>query len=115
MFACRPQTPNIEKITAEFRWHLYLKPVPSAHLHFYKFSTDTWISSTSNTSQLNGKTLTRYYSAMYCSVLYCTMTRMGVARMNHACIKFSEGGQTKVMVVGGVTASQAEEFRSAGK
>ena len=40
---------------------------------------------------------------------------MGVARMNHACIKFYEGGQTKVMVVGGVTASQAEEFRLVGK
>ena len=54
------------------------------------------------------------YCTVHCTVLYCTMTRMGVARMNHACIKFSEGGQTKVMVVGGVTASQAEEFRSAG-
>ena len=36
---------------------------------------------------------------------------MNVARMNHACIKFNEGGKTKVMVVGGVTESEAEEFR----
>ena len=36
---------------------------------------------------------------------------MNVARMNHACIKFSEGGKNKVMVVGGVTESAAEEFR----
>ena len=36
---------------------------------------------------------------------------MNVARMNHACIKFSEGGKNKVMVVGGVTESEAEEFR----
>ena len=31
--------------------------------------------------------------------------------MNHACIRFYEGGKTKVMVVGGVTESEAEEFR----
>ena len=36
---------------------------------------------------------------------------MNVARMNHACIRFYEGGKTKVMVVGGVTESEAEEFR----
>ena len=36
---------------------------------------------------------------------------MNVARMNHACIKFSEGGKNKVMVVGGVTESEAEELR----
>ena len=36
---------------------------------------------------------------------------MNVARMNHACIKFNEGGKTKVMVVGGVTESETEEFR----
>ena len=36
---------------------------------------------------------------------------MNVARMNHACIKFNEGGKNKIMVVGGVTESEAEEFR----
>ena len=40
---------------------------------------------------------------------------MNVARMNHACIKFSEGGKNKVMVLGGVTESEAEEFRWEGR
>ena len=35
--------------------------------------------------------------------------------MNHACIKFSEGGNNKVMVLGGVTESEDEEFRWEGR
>ena len=68
--------------------------MPSPHIHFYDFVNHRWISSTDNSSQLNSR----------------PVTPLQVGRMNHACIKFSEGGRSKVMVAGGVTASDDLEF-----
>ena len=68
--------------------------MPSPHIHFYDFLNNRWISSTDNSSQLNSR----------------AVTPLQVGRMNHACVKFSEGGRTKVMVAGGVTSSPDLEF-----
>ena len=72
----------------------FSEAVPSAHIHFYDFVNNRWISSTDNSSRLHSR----------------PVTPLQVGRMNHACIKYSEGGRTKVMVAGGVTSSEEHEF-----
>ena len=73
------------------------EPVPfsEADINFYDFVNNRWISSTDNSSRLHSR----------------PVTPLQVGRMNHACIKYSDVGRTKVMVAGGVTSSEVHEFR----
>ena len=69
-------------------------PIPTDHVHVYSFSTNKWSSTFAESSLVTGTKV---------------LKKSNIARMNHGCVSFTEGGKEKVMVAGGVTFSSSNQ------
>ena len=67
-------------------------PVPSEHVHTYNLNNEVW------STTFPGQTITS-----------STMNPMKIARMNHGCVSYNEGG-LKIMVAGGVIKTSSGQF-----
>ena len=68
-------------------------PVPTNHVHIYDFDDQTWLSTSFLGQESN-------------------LTRNQIPRVNHACARYLEGGQTKVIIAGGVVLQGSGQFRA---
>jgi len=67
-------------------------PIPSDHVHSYNLDSEAW------STTVPGMTITND-----------NYRRMKVARMNHGCVRYNQGG-TKIMVAGGVRKTASGQF-----
>ena len=68
-------------------------PVPTNHVHIYDFDHQSWLSTSLLDQEAN-------------------LTRNQIPRVNHACAKYVEDGQTKVIIAGGVVLQASGQFRA---